>query len=250
MKKDIPLNIEMLSSLDDDKHRISSAREIGFILQHIAREGTRVALYYGGANNFILTTLLEADTEGLWLEQSQNTPGNRRILESKKLIFVSSHLQVKIQFTATQVSSVEHQGYPAFYLPLPDSIYRLQRREHYRVQTPISEPLLCVIGTEKPVFKSLREFTIVDISVGGVGLACSTTDTEMIPGAFFSDCHIELPEVGAITGTVEVKNLVALTSPPGQERKRAGCEFKELDAQSATLLQRYVTNKQRVKSHS
>lgn len=248
MEKDIPLKIEMLSTLDDDKHRISSAREIEFVLQHVAQKGTRVALYYGGANDFILTTLLGVADKGLWLEQSPNSPENRCILESHKLVFVSSHLQVKIQFSVTQVSSAEYQGYPAFYLSLPVSIYRLQRREHYRVTIPVSEPLRCVIATGKTVFKCLREFIIVDISGGGVGLACTEADTELIPGKSYPDCRIELPEGGTIMGAIEVKNLILLTSPSGREQKRAGCELKNLDAQSVNLLQRYVTSMQRVKS--
>ena len=251
MEKNIPLKIEMLSTPDDNKHRISSAREIEFILHHIARKRTRVALYYGDANDFILTTLLDMDNEGLWLEQSPNAMDNRRILESNKLIFVSSHLQVKVQFAAQQVRDMEHQGYPAFYLLLPDSIYRLQRREYYRLTTPVSETLLrCIMATKKPVFKRLHEFIIMDISCGGVGLTCMETGTELIPGAAYPDCHIELPGVGAIIGTIEVKNLVLLTSPSGQVQRRAGCEFKNLDTQSIILLQRYVTNMQRAKTRT
>lgn len=250
MKKDIPLKIEALSGLDDDKHRISSAREISFVLRQIAQNGTRVALYYGDASDFVLTTLLNANTEGLWLEQSPDSTVNRSILESNQLIVVSSHSQVKIQFTASRARNVEHQGYATFYLPLPDSIYRLQRREFYRLTTPVSKPLRCVITAGKPVFKSLREFIIMDISGSGIGLACTETDTELVPGASFPDCRIELPEAGTVTGTIEVKNLVLLTSPSGQVRKRAGCEFKNLDTQSAALLQRYVTSMQRAQPHN
>ena len=250
MEKDIPLKVEMLSTLDDDNHRIFSAREIELVLHHIAQKGTRVALYYGDANNFILTTLLDVNNKGLWLEQSPNATDNLRILGSNKLVFVSSHLQVKIQFVSIRASNVEHQGYPAFYLPLPDSIYRLQRREYYRLMTPVSEPLRCVIAAGKPASKRLREFIILDISGGGLGLACTESDTDLVPGATYPDCRIELPEVGAIVGTIEVKNLFLLTSPSGQVQKCAGCKFKNLDNQSLILLQRYVTNMQRAKTRT
>jgi hypothetical protein len=124
MEKDIPLTMEMLSTLDNDKHLISSAKEIEFILRHIAQSGTRVALYYDNASNFILTTVLDADNAALWLEQSPDDDENSRILGSNKLVFVSSHLQVKIQFYASRVSRGEHRGYRAFRL------HRLQRRNH------------------------------------------------------------------------------------------------------------------------
>ena len=250
MGKDIPLKVEMLSTLDDNNYRIFSAREIELVLHHIAQKGARVALYYGDANDFILTTMLDVGNKGLWLEQSSNATDNLRILDSNKLVFVSSHLQVKIQFAATRVSNVEYQGYPAFFLPLPDSIYRLQRREYYRLMTQVSEPLRCVIAAGKPVFKRLREFIIMDISGGGLGLACTESDTDLVPGATYPDCRIELPEVGVIVGTIEVKNLFLLTSPSGQAQKCAGCEFKNMDPQHIILLQRYVTNMQRAKTRN
>lgn len=248
MEKDIPLKIETFSSLEDDQHCLTSAKEIKFVLHNIAEKGSRVALYYGDANDFILTTLLGVDETGLWLEQSPNDSDNLRISESSKLVFVSSHLQVKIQFTADNASCAEYQGYPAFFLPMPDSLYRLQRREHYRLMAPASKPLCCVIPFGKPPRKHPREFIIMDISCGGIGLTCTEADTELVPGTTYPECRIDLPEVGTISGTIVVKNLVILPSASGDAQKRAGCKFINLDGASIILLQRYVMNMQRAKA--
>lgn len=247
MEKDIPLTMEMLSTLDNDKYLISSAKEIEFILRHIAQSGTRVALYYDNASNFILTTVLDADNAALWLEQSPDDDENSRILDSGKLVFVSSHLQVKVQFYASRASRGEHQGYRAFRLRLPAQIYRLQRREYFRLPIPPSTSLRCTIATAKPHARELREVVILDISCGGVGLACLETDAELVPGESFPDCQIELPEIGTITGTIEVKNIFLLTLPSGNVQKHVGCAFKKLDTHSNILLQRYITNMQRAK---
>jgi len=249
MEKDIPLKIEILSEDKDDKQRISSPNEIKYVMHYIAEKGNRVALYYDNGNDFILTTILAVNDSGLWLEQSPNASDNRRIAASNRLIFVSSHLQIKVQFTAGQASNVEYRGLPAFYLPLPDSLYRLQRREYFRLMTPVIKPLRCVIDKEAVPDKKPLEFIIMDISCGGVGLTCMESDTELTPGLSYPDCQIELPELGTIRGTIEVKNLVSLTSKSGSEYRRAGCEFKNLDGASANLLQRYVTNMQRARSH-
>lgn len=248
MEKNIPLKIEIFSSEDDERHRLTSAKEIEFILRNIAEKQSRVALYYGNTNDFVLVTLLGADNRGLWLEQSPNESDNRRVTESKKLVFVSSHLQVKVQFTAHRAISVDYQGYPAFYITLPDHIYRLQRREYYRLSTPTSTPLRCVIPTGKVPAKKPHELTIMDISGGGIGLTCAETDVELVPGVSYPDCRIDLPEVGTIRGTIEVRNLMVLTSPSGHTHKRAGCAFKDLDGQSVIMLQRYITNMQRAQS--
>ena len=247
MEKDIPLKIEILSSGKDDQYRLTSAREIEFVLQNIAKGNSRIALYYSEANDFILTTLLGVDATGLWLEQSQKSDANARILQSKKLIFVSSHFQVKVQFVSEQATASTCQGRPAFFLKLPQNIYRLQRREYYRLTTPVSDPLRCVIPNEQAVEHHPHEVTIMDISGGGVGLTCTEQDAVLVPGHTYNNCRIDLLDVGEFSGTIEVKNLVLLSTSAGETVRRAGCEFKNLDGTSTIMLQRYVTNMQRVK---
>lgn len=248
MDNEVSLKIETISSAERDNFRLTAAKEIEFILHHIAEKRLRVALYYDNASDFMLTTLLESDERGLLLEQSRNSTENRRILQSKGLILVSSHLQVKVQFTAYQVRAALYQNFPAFYLPLPESIFRLQRREYYRLITPVTDPLRCVVATGKLPEKLPREFTIMDISGGGVALTCAESDTLLSLGKYYSGCQIELPELGMVSGAIEVRTLVELTSLTGLISKRAGCQFSDLDSQSIMLLQRYVTNMQREKS--
>ncbi|MEQ1675028.1 MAG: flagellar regulator YcgR PilZN domain-containing protein [Candidatus Nitrotoga sp.] len=250
MEKDIPLNIEIFSGEDNEKYRLTSAKEIKFVLRTIAVKGFRVALYYGGADDFILTTVLGVDDTGVWLEQSSNSSDNQRITESSKLVFVTSHLQIKIQFASNHVHSTVYENCAAFYLPLPDSLYRLQRREYYRLKIPAHNPLCCVIPDATPHEKQLREFIIMDISCGGVGLICAETDSEITVGETYVNCLIDLPEVGKISGTIVVKNLFLFSMESGHTQKHAGCEFKNLDGAATLLLQRYVMNMQRTKADS
>lgn len=248
MEKDIPLTIEDLSPEDDDKHRITAFKEIEFLLRYLAEKKARIALYYGTESNFILTTLLGVDSGGLWLELSPSNADNERIAESHHLTFVSAHMQAKVQFTAKQARLVEHQNRPAFYLAMPAKIYRLQRREYFRLLTPILKPLRCIITSGKPPTRRIHEIVIMDISGGGIGLTSNEGELELTPGLSFADCRIELPEIGVITATIEVKNLASLTSPSGRTIKRAGCKFKKLDGPSTILLQRYVTDMQRARA--
>ena len=249
MERDIPLKIEILNGEQDHQYCITSAKEIEFILHNIAQSGSRIALYYSEADAFILTTLLGVDASGLWLEPSQKNLTNALVVESKKLIFVTSHHQIKVQFTASQARATTFKGQPAIFISLPDSIHRLQRREYFRLLTPVSNPLHCVIPGACPVAAPPPlDVTIMDISGGGVGLTCTEQDTALIPGQTYKDCQIQLPDIGELIGTIEVKNLVVLGTPSGETIRRAGCEFKDLDGASNIMLQRYVTAMQRGKS--
>ena len=245
MEKDIPLVIEKFSSIEEDEFLIASPIEIEFVLRNIAENGSRVALYYGGTNYFILTTLLDVNDTGLWLEQSPNSTNNKRIIGSDDLVCVSSHLNIKVQFTAHQASAVEYQGYPAFYLPLPDSIYRVQRRDSFRLAPPLSEPLRCVIPANVLREKRQREMTIMDISAGGMKITCAEDDLDLEEGKTYENCQIKLSDVDTIIVTITVRNLASLTTRSGQILRRAGCKFENLDGVTNILLQRYVNNVQR-----
>lgn len=245
--REVPLKIELFSDGEDSKFSIRSKREILFILNSIAQEGTRAALYYDEGNDFILTTALNVDEQGIWLDVGSIAASNQRILRSNKIIFISSHRQVKVQFVANSIENALLENRAVFYLSLPDSLLRIQRREYFRLTTPAINPLKCVIpvplmesGT--PIAK--REVTIMDISGGGIALVCEAHDTELQPGKVYEDCRISLPVVGTITATVKVKSSFEITLRNGKISKRAGCEFTYLSGEAAALLQRYVTRLQ------
>ena len=140
---------------------------------------------------------------------------------------------------------MEYQGYPAFYLPLPDSIYRVQRRDSFRLTPPLSEPLRCIIPANVSQKKRQREMTIMDISAGGMKITCAEDDLDLEEGKTYENCQIKLPDVGTISVTITVRNLASLTTKSGQLLRRAGCKFENLDGATSILLQRYVNNVQR-----
>jgi len=248
MQIDIPLTVERLPEQQEKECRITSALQIQSILRNIADEGSRAALYFDGVKDFIMTSLLDVGEKGLWVEQGTDMSINRRIAESKKITVVSFIDQVKVQFSADGVRAATHQGYPAFYLALPAHLYRIQRREYFRLTIPHFEQLRCVIPTNKPLPGDKLELPIMDISGGGIRLSCAEGNIEFVLGQTYAGCQINLPEVGKISVTIIVKSVVSTSPKPGQTIRRVGCEFRNLDNASGVLLQRYVTRTQRLKN--
>lgn len=244
------MKYETLSRSEENEHGIVSAKEIVSVLKHIAENASPVALYYVDGNYFILTTLLGVNETGLWLEQSTNERDNKRILESDDLIFVSTHLSVKVQFSAKQPRSVEYNGYSAFKLPLPKCIYRLQRRDSFRADIPSAKPLFCSIPVMvgEPPEKKVYEVSLMDISSGGMKLSYAESELELVQGQTYENCQIKLPELGTVTVTMIVRSLFSLPTKSGHTVKRAGCQFVNLGGASNILLQRYVNSMQRLKN--
>jgi len=250
-KKEVPLKIELFSEGEDSQFKVRSKREIQSILNSIAQAGTRAALYYDDGNDFILTSVLEVDEQNLWLDIGSISSSNQRILRSNKIIFISSHHQVKVQFVASRIEQTLLENRPAFHLSLPDNLLRIQRREYFRLTTPVRNPLRCIIPLSPLVAMSApghplsrREVTIMDISGGGIALVCEVEDTELQPGKIYEDCRIPLPGIGTVSVTVRVKNSFEVTMLNGSVSRRAGCEFTRLSGEATTLLQRYVVHLQ------
>ncbi len=248
MQKNIPLNIERLSEEQESECRIISVRQIQSILRNISETRSRAALHCDDEQDFIVTSLLDVGDKGFWVEQSTDMLKNRRVAETRKITLVSSLNQVKVQFSVNEIRAVTHRSYPAFYLPLPASLYRIQRREHFRLALPHSERLRCVIPISHLQAGGKIELPVLDISGGGMRLSCAEDNIEFEPGQTYAGCQINLPEVGKINATIIVKSLVLVSPKPGQTIKRVGCEFKNLDNASSILLQHYVTKMQRLKT--
>ena len=245
--KEVALKIEHFYNDEDLEFRISSKREMLFILQNIADHGTSVALFYGSGQSSVLTTLLGANGHGMWLDVGPFPPENKQLLLSKKVTFVSLHQHVKVQFVTYDIESDLYENKEAFFLGLPEYLLRIQRREYFRTAIPSNTHVRCIIPIqpENPDDPPLmRAIQIMDISGGGVALVCETRDTELLPGNIDYECSISLPDVGTISVTIIVKNAFEVTLRNGDVCKRAGCEFSCLSGEAAALLQRYVVHLQ------
>lgn len=242
--KEIPLKIELFSNDEENNYLIHNTKEIVAILHAIAQRKARVALYYNEGNSMVLTMILAADEKGVWIDAASNDLDNRHIERSNHIVFVSIHNQAKVQFVTSTAILGLYEGTPAFSLALPKKLLRLQRRDYYRLVTPESQALKCVIRPVPNKTSIQQEVTVMDISIGGVALVCEESGVELKPGMVYEHCHIELPDVGILDATIEVKNTFEITDRSGHVKRRAGCVFVKPDGKTSMLLQRYVSQMQ------
>ena len=242
--KEIPLKIELFSKDDENEYLISNPKEIVSILQTIAQRKSRVALYYNEGISMVLTLILAADENGVWIDAASNPQDNRLIERSKRIIFVTTHNQAKVQFVASDVMLGTYEDAPTFSMALPVKLLRLQRRDYYRLVTAETGALNCIIHPVADQAHVQQEVTVMDISIGGVALICEQTGVELQPGMVYEHCQIELPEIGTLEATIEVKNAFEITDRSGKVKRRAGCVFVNPDGKTTMLLQRYVAHVQ------
>lgn len=229
------------------QYLLHAQSEILFILRALVMGGARITVYFNEGKDFLLTALIAVDDDGIVLDYGSSAEMNRRALAADKLFCITTHERVRVQFQIRGVRKIEHEGRPAFRAPLPDTLLRLQRREYYRLTTPLAAPLKCRIPLPPAgnVEREPVEVNVVDISGGGLGIIAPPENVVFDADMVFPNCRIELPEVGAITATLQVKNLFEVTLRNGSRVKRSGCQFVDLPGPMLTLVQRYIIKVER-----
>lgn len=237
---------ELLDPGDYSQFLLRNQTEILFVLRALVGKGANITVYFNEGKHFLLTTLLVVDEATIILDYGSSEDMNRKALEAEKLFCATQQEQVRIQFILRGLKKVKHEGRPAFSAAFPDSLLRLQRREFFRLNLPLLRPLRCIVpvtlpdGSQEPI-----EVKVADISGGGVAIVAPPEDMGFEPDAEFSNCRLELPEVGFVVTTLKVCAVFEMALRNGSIVKRAGCKFINLPGAMMNQVQRYITKVER-----
>jgi len=226
----------------DENFTINSEIEILYILRKIIQKNTLVTMYFDQDNQFILTSILAINTKTkeMLLDYGIEEELNQAALNKNKLIFITSQDRIKIEFACNSIRKVKFENRDAFVVNIPDSLLRMQRRNHFRISTPVSKPLKCIIPIKNGDEEDVAEITLLDISCGGIGVIDHHPAISFDPGTVYDDCRIELPEIGTIKTSIEVRNTYEMTLKNGLACKRAGCQFTSIAETMRATVQRYI----------
>lgn len=240
---------ELEQEEDYSRFLLHSRTEILFAIRTLIQKAAMTTVYFDQGQSFLLTTPLAItpDSAGILFDVGSDEVMNRRALAANKLIFTTSIDRVKVQFKLNKLGADQFEGRPAFRGALPESLLRLQRREYFRLSTPVATPVKCVIPMRRADGTAMScDSALIDISGGGVGLMVPLTQKELFPsGAVFSECRITLPNEGVFAATLGVRNSFEVTTRTGARHLRIGCEFIDLPGSRLTMVQRYITRVER-----
>jgi c-di-GMP-binding flagellar brake protein YcgR len=244
------LSVELTASTDDSRFLVTNRLEIIRVLRGLASRNEMVSAFFNSGNDLLLTSVLEVvpERDAVILDCGANELLNQRILNAEKIIFVTALDKVKVQFIAHRMETASFEGKPAFEITLPEQLLQLQRREYYRLTTPIVNPLKCMVPMEDG---RVKEFPVVDISAGGIGMILSSTlNMQLAVGAVYPGCRIDLPGIGTLELTLAIQSLFEVTLKNGSKSFRSGCQFVNLHHSMQSLIQRYIIKLERERINS
>ncbi|KAF0204882.1 MAG: type IV pilus assembly [Gallionellaceae bacterium] len=229
----------MTQSVDNSDFAIHNPKEIVFILDDLVKQRAGINLHTSDGLN-VLTTVLEVNAEDdyVLLDISQDAAMNKQVVNSKNLTF-STQSGVRVRWRSTQVQMVSLADGDAFSIDVPETIERIQRREYFRLSVPQgSRGLICKFPDGEAVY----EVSIVDMSVGGIGVSIKGTPHAMFSqGALLEGCSIEFPVVGPVPINLKVCGIRSTgTTRSGEQMYHVGMEFVKLSRGAGNVVQRYM----------
>ncbi len=231
-----------------DKYMLRTPGEVLMVLRGLRDRKAQITVFFNEGQDMLLTMLVEVLQDRLIFDVGPDDEINRRAAAAGRHYCVALLDKVRIQFLLGDFTPISHDNRPAFRCDLPQELLRLQRREFYRLTTPVARPLKCRMplplagGGVIPY-----EATVFDLSGGGIGIAAPPDDVPFAPQLQVPDCRIELPEVGIVTCTIKVCSVFEVTLKSGARVRRAGCAFVDLPGPQATLIQRYIIKVERAR---
>lgn len=242
------LKFELMSAATDSNYYVHSRVEIASILRTIMQKNSSLSVYFDEGNSFIVTSILNIDdVQGtIILDRGPDPRANARLPQASRLVCITSVDKVKVQFICTDAAVIEHDGREAFRVPMPDKLLRLQRREYFRLTTPVVNPIKCVLTAQAGSEICQMELNIADISCGGLATTSSTTLPLFEPNTRF-ECRIVLSDTGTLQTTVELRNTFEVTLANGRRLRRCGYQFIAFTEKDRVLVQRYIMQQQRMR---
>lgn len=227
------------------RFRVTGLKPVAFLLAGYAKERESFSVQFGVAAEIFLTTPLAVQTEkGLLIfDCSGSVETNQRLLRSERNVFIGRPGGVHVQFTTGAAREVLYEGSKAFAVALPQYVVRLQRREHFRIETPRVNPLE-FFGrlADGPLLKLPAH----DISVSGIGVNAAALPEGLAPGVVLPNCHFSLPGDGKdLFFSATIRNVLELESRSGNRHWRIGMQFNDLSSGDEMRIQRYIARVER-----
>ena len=224
-----------------DAFRVEGTMAVRALVRELIGARALIALYAEEqTDTFIVTRILALEADSIEVDFTGDENRLRALLQAPYMTVVGAPGPVKIQFRITEAelaASGEARGATSAGLltaPLPSSGWRVQRRNAFRVQPPLSDQAIIVFRTRAG---SEVRGRLTDLSVGGLGALWESTAAEPELGSTMRHCRIEATDIAPIPCDLRV---VRVDKAAEGLQARLSCEFHAMPHSVARFVQLYV----------
>jgi c-di-GMP-binding flagellar brake protein YcgR len=227
--------------------RVSHPRECLALLRQL--RDAHVPVNLNGPEGASLSTVLWS-VEGatgtgsgrLSFNADAGVPALDRLVEADEVVAVSYMDSVKLQFDLHGLMLVRSAQASALQCPVPEYVYRFQRRHAFRVRTP--ERHAPTARFRHPSIPEMNlALRVLDVSIGGCALWFPCDLPPLQAGTCIGEVAVELDTDTRFGAGLALQHLSSLGR--GDSGVRLGCEWQGLGGDGQRVLQRWIDQTQK-----
>lgn len=224
----------------DSEFVIRNKQEIINHLMLLLRQKCLFNLHFGENESFI-TTLLDINParDRILLDYGPKEYLNKKLLSAANIGFRTNFSGIKVAFEGSDITPVNHKGQAAFSILIPTALLWRQRRQFYRVKSPLSKAsyLRLTVDDAMPV-----DLNLYDISISGFSVLSDDNKlNELLTNQKeFSGCRLILENTAEESISFKVRQVIALNLNKPDKTKKIGCQFTAISPAFESSIQRYM----------
>ncbi|GAB5453250.1 MAG: hypothetical protein Hals2KO_35780 [Halioglobus sp.] len=222
-----------------DKYLTRKRSEVVSNLIELSRNREPLTILLDSGRHSFPTSVIElkSDNTEVVFERANKEEMNARLTELKAGTVIGQPGGIKIRFLLEQVAPAVHNGEKVFVAPLPTEHYRMQRRELFRIDTQVRDPV--------QVDVTLPDGTVVTLTAGNIsrgGLRLDDVDhvLDCEEAELFTQCNIRLPDAEPFPADLLVRNAYEKKKLNGKLVQHIGCEYRNLHASHEREIEGYI----------
>ena len=225
---------------------IQNPKQISRHLSVLLKNKCLLIARFGAHNESYITTLLciNEETNTVILDYGPQETLNQQFLKASKIDFDTDFSGIAVSFAGNALKKTTYKGEPAFSMPLPSSFFWRERREYYRVKSPLSKSSYCqlVLEEREPVNLKLCDMSLTGFAMLNVSKEISDA---LIPSSSFGQGKLILSGAGESLISFEIRYEHIINPDKPQKTQRIGCQFIQLPRSAEEIIQRYMQQLQR-----
>jgi c-di-GMP-binding flagellar brake protein YcgR len=220
--------------------RVTHPKVICDVLRQLMTRKDNITVDCNNSPHRIITRILAVNqAAGLFIyDGSTEHYLNRGLLDAEETFFSATQDGIRIQFVTGRPEKYDFDGEFSFCAALPQSLYRVQRREFFRAAAPLVESYCC--NATLPDGRRVV-WDIVDLSLDGLGLRTKDpTVGELELDTPLSKAVLNFGRRGSVEADLKVTNVRNIRGPSNPVY-RIGCRFERFPKSKEQEFQRLIT---------
>ena len=236
-----------LGTENQSPYQVFSRREIIALLRGLRDSNQLISMVIHNGSEVFITSILDINesTNLIIVDSAPGKLANQRIIEAPQVSFEGLLDKIGIQFSSSKLELIDFENRPALQFVIPANLIRLQRREYYRINTPLSTPIKVSLPLEMDDKVDILKLSLVDISCGGIAILDEKKVLDCSIGTTIEHCKLDLPGIGLVEVVLQIRNHQELVLLNGKSNRRIGCQFINLSNAVLSNIQRYIMKLER-----